>query len=403
MMVVLCLSVLVGLASTTWAGEAEAVAKGPHPCPPAYGRQPEVVAYDNGDVSSWADYFLFDSPVHPKLVALREKYKLDEVVKDAKTDLERALALKEWVNSLMRFGQPKPDMFEDWSAVAILEKYEKGDAGWCGQFAMVFQQACLVMGLPARYIELGVPDNPACHFTTEVYLREHEKWAVVDSTGLAGYNVYYTLDGVPQSALEMHYHVLRKTLPEVMEVHPTGSRPAGGGGPSSAFYYVRWLTRCDVVTNTPEFIDMEHVFDRVYGTVAWRSEDETLQWVPWEESKHTNWVIRNTRMSAWNTSDPDVVNWKPTDRARIVLRPSGRNDVFVHLWHADMNFDHFRVRVDERPWEDMPKKNVYDQAHYQWGKYRCRFRNLRGAHIVQAQIVRGDGSTGPISWARFNN
>ena len=53
--------------------------------------------------------------------------------------------------------------------------------------------------MSARFTELGTAQTPACHFTTEVFLREQGKWAVVDATPLKEYEVYYTVDGVPQS------------------------------------------------------------------------------------------------------------------------------------------------------------------------------------------------------------
>ena len=62
---------------------------------------------DNGDASPWVEFFAFDSPSHPKLVQLRAEYKLDEAVKHAKTDLDRALALKRWVGANWRFATPE--------------------------------------------------------------------------------------------------------------------------------------------------------------------------------------------------------------------------------------------------------------------------------------------------------
>lgn len=42
--------------------------------------------------------------------------------------------------------------------------------------------------------------------------------------------------------------------------------------PAWTFYYLRWLTRCDVVTNTPQYIDLEHVFDKRWQTVCAQDE-----------------------------------------------------------------------------------------------------------------------------------
>lgn len=65
------------------------------------------------------------------------------------------LALKKWVCGALRFGTPAEDVFNDWSAVALLERAKQGQVVWCGQAAMVFQQACWALGIPARYIECG--------------------------------------------------------------------------------------------------------------------------------------------------------------------------------------------------------------------------------------------------------
>ncbi len=174
------------------AAQAEPVHRGPWPLAKTEGPKVEILAYDNGDVSPWIEFFTFDSPKHPKIAQLRTEYKLDELIRYAKTDIERAAVLKKWVAGALRFGTPAPDVFSDWSAVALLARAKKGQVVWCGQAAMVFQQACLSVGMPARFIELGIPQTPACHFTTEVFLREQGKWAVVDATPLKEYEVYYT-------------------------------------------------------------------------------------------------------------------------------------------------------------------------------------------------------------------
>ena len=58
---------------------------GPNPLADTAGPTVELLAYDNGDVSPWLEFFTFDRPLHPKLVQLRKQYKLDELVAGAKT------------------------------------------------------------------------------------------------------------------------------------------------------------------------------------------------------------------------------------------------------------------------------------------------------------------------------
>ena len=219
--------------------QAEPVRQGPWPLAETVGKKVEILAYDHGDVSPWIEFFTFDSAKHPKIVQLRSEYKLEELTKHAKTDIARAAALKQWVAGALKFGTPAPDVFSDWSAVALLARAQQGQVVWCGQAAMVFQQACLTMGMPARFIELGIPQTPACHFTTEVFLREQGKWAVVDATPLPEFDLYYTVDGVPQSALDMHRHVVNGTMDKVVEVHPDRSHQVEKqNSPAWTFYYV---------------------------------------------------------------------------------------------------------------------------------------------------------------------
>jgi hypothetical protein len=380
--------------------KSKTVRTGPYPLAAAKGRTVEILAYDNGDASPWAEFFAFDSPGHPKLVQLRTEYGLDSVVKGAKTDLERAVALKRWVGAQWKFATPATDAFRDWSAVALLERGKRGQWGWCGQAAMLFQQACLAVGLPARFIELGRESTPACHFTTEVYLREHGKWAVVDATPIRECDVYYTVEGVPQCALEMHSRVARGTMDGVSEVHPDRTGEVGGRETIAwAFYYVRWLTRCDVVTHTPKFVDLENTFDRRWHTVEWVD----AQTVPWEKQKHAVSWMRNERLSAWTTSDAEVVSWKPSDRVRMVVSPSESDYVFIQLWSADLDFEGFEVSIDGRAWDRLPPGNTTDSSgpRFGWGAKRFSIQASPGVHQARARLIRRTGTRGPESFVEF--
>ncbi len=377
-----------------------------------------ILEESNGTVSPWAEFFVFDPPDHPKLAELRRRYRLDELVAGATNDLQRAAALKKWASGSLRFGTPGEEVFKDWSALALLERSERGQAVWCGQAAMVMQQACLAMGLPARFIELGRRGDIANHFTTEVFLREFGKWAVVDATPLEAYNVYYLADGAPQSALEMRRHALDHTMDRVLEVHPNCTHPVrSSDSPAWNFYHIRWLLRCDVVSHTPPFTDMEHVFDRRYHTVEWVDRDT----VPLEKQPEVTWWTRSERLTAWQIDDPAVVNWKPTDRVQMVMRQVAemfgvgqRNAPYtahinVQLWQADPVFDHFRIRVDNQDWRDLPKVNTRAIRDRFFG-YGPNFFTLRlewnpwqpdQEYTVRAATVRRDGSVGPESFIRF--
>ena len=79
---------------------------GPQPLADTLGPPVEIMAYDHGDVSKWAEFFLFDRPSHPKIQQLRREYKLDEVVRDSNTDVDRAVAIKAWTFGSLVYGIP---------------------------------------------------------------------------------------------------------------------------------------------------------------------------------------------------------------------------------------------------------------------------------------------------------
>jgi len=403
-----CLILLT--ATAVLCAEESSTRKGPDPLNNTKGPKVTITAYDHGDISPWAEFFIFDRPSHPKIQQLRRDYKLDEVVRHAKTDLDRVVALKAWTFGSLVYGRPAPKVFNDWSAIALLEGAKRKETVWCGQAAMVFQQACISQGMACRFIESGVQHNPANHFLVEVYLREYEKWAVIDSTAHKDFDVYYTVKGTPQSALEMHQHIVNKTLDKVTEVRPTGNRTGSDRVPTNLFYYLRWLTHNDIVTNTPRYKHMEDVFDKRWHTVEW-TDDKTI---PWEKQNMSMWYTRNERLTAWTISDPAVVSWKPSDRVMIRVCPNENNLVFFQFWQADIDFDHYQVSVDGQKWEDLPDGNitegygerlgwsgVKDDRRYGWGNNRCSIYATPGKHEIRVRIVQGSGKTGPESFVQL--
>ena len=103
---------------------------------------------------------------------------------------------------------------------------------------------------------------------------------------------------------------------------------------------------------------------------------------------------------AWTTSDPGVVGWKPTDRVRMVVRP-GEKHLFVHLWSADPDFDHFEAAVDGGPWERLPEVNVNEGPRFGWSAKRLSMGRSPGVHEARARLVRRAGTRGPESFVRL--
>jgi transglutaminase-like putative cysteine protease len=106
--------------------------------------------------SDYTKRFHFDSYDNPKLKALRERYRLDEVVAPGRDEFEKQLLLLDWVNHrFKKFGKPTSDAR---GALAILEANDAGNAFFCAHYADVFVSAAAAMGWVDRALALRRPE-----------------------------------------------------------------------------------------------------------------------------------------------------------------------------------------------------------------------------------------------------
>jgi hypothetical protein len=77
--------------------------------------------------------------------------------------------------------------------------------------------------------------------------------------------------------------------------------------------------------------------------------------------------------------------------------------VYVQLWTADLDFSHFEVRIEDRPWERLPDGNVdvWSGPKFGWGPERCSLAATPGTHQVFARSVSRNGTKNPESFVRF--
>jgi hypothetical protein len=248
-------------------------------------------------------------PSHPLLVQLRSREALEDVVDSAGTELERVLALRKWASRQWKFGNPDP--YPPWNALEILDWIRSGrTSGHCGQYAMVFLQACLSFAIQARYIEIGNRSNPCSHFTTEVWLSEFGKWVVVDATAASNFAPYYLRQGLPQSGLELHDALLSGEAESVEVVRDAETQGGGQGKRAQTsldnYHYLRVFFRQDQAVNPPRFADPNDTADRFKDAVEWE-DGKTL---PWEKSPLRG-PIPNRRLTRRRTGDLRDLYWSP--------------------------------------------------------------------------------------------
>ena len=113
-----------------------------------------IVKYDNPEIIKSRYPFVYESCDEPRLAELRRRHKLDEVVKDAKTEFGKFVLLRDWVKSRWAHGWDESKATDTLDGSALLEDAERGLEFCCGSYVLVFVQCALSLGYRAR--RLGI-------------------------------------------------------------------------------------------------------------------------------------------------------------------------------------------------------------------------------------------------------
>ncbi|WP_167852241.1 transglutaminase-like domain-containing protein [Hymenobacter elongatus] len=127
--------------------------------------------------------FQYSAADEAYLVTLRENYALTDIVAGKTTDLEKARTLCTWVHNRwvhdghVRAKKPDP--------LSILKEADLGSNFQCIEYSIVLSGALAALGMPARAVYLKTADaetrrEGAGHAVTEVWLRDQQKWAMLD-------------------------------------------------------------------------------------------------------------------------------------------------------------------------------------------------------------------------------
>lgn len=145
------------------------------------------------------------------------------VVKEKKTDWEKAVALRSWVRSQAHKLKPLEHSNDP---IEILRKMNNGEGGSCGDFAELYMAAAQSIGLPARRVQLlrNPPwDRYDTHVVTEIFI--DRKWMLMDPT----FDIHFVINKTVATAKDVQDYFLsareKRPLLEVIrgekEFHPT--------------------------------------------------------------------------------------------------------------------------------------------------------------------------------------
>ena len=143
------------------------------------------------------------------LQKMRRDYPLENLVKDAKNEQEKVLIVLNWVRHQWEHNGWHDA--ETSNACTILERVKNGEKFRCVEYGIVLKSALNALSLQSRTLGLKTRDVEktkygAGHVLAEVWLKDRQKWAIVD----AQFNAMPTLDGTPLNAVELQAAIVQK-------------------------------------------------------------------------------------------------------------------------------------------------------------------------------------------------
>lgn len=157
------------------------------------------VLYDNTTINTSIKFKKEDNKEF--LEKLLTEYKLNELIKDCKTDTEKTLKILSWVNKQWKHnGNNEPSKAD---ALTILAEAKQGKNFRCVEYGIVVTSCLKAIGLEARTLGLKTEDvetreSGAGHVVSEVYLKDLKKWAMIDGQ----WNAMPSLNGIPLNVVE---------------------------------------------------------------------------------------------------------------------------------------------------------------------------------------------------------
>jgi transglutaminase-like putative cysteine protease len=349
---------------------------------PAWATGLSVATVQNAEVRYTSMPFTYEDSAHPRLQALRAKYRLDQVVSPGKTELEKLVLLRDWVAQQWRYHPPEGH-YPAWDADEILSRGE----GMCVQYAIVYIECCSALGYQARYVCGFHPGTLAtAHEVAEVWSDDECKWILMDPTR----NEMYVdpKSGQPLSLLETHDRMMKEyygdaaatyahrptkpswsariALARGPSVRPTDIHGLGDPPPKVWPPWTKWLSLCCLPRN--DFYSQPRPLPRLQG---WNDWDWTGFWSWYDAQTPRDWRYRHF------TCRRSDLEWT-LNQVRFGLAYGNRAMAMnVKLATVTPNFDTFLVSLDGKGWTPSGSELVWD-LHSGANRLDMRVRNTAG-------------------------
>ncbi|GAK51415.1 hypothetical protein U14_02659 [Candidatus Moduliflexus flocculans] len=160
--------------------------------------------------------FVYESPDAPHLEALRERYHLREMIRNARDEYDAMLRLGAWVGTRWDHGTDVvPDRNATTDPAAVIQAGEQGAKFWCEIAAKTLVLAATSLGWAARLTTTSRDGYTWEHAVAELWSNQFRKWFVIDPD----FNVVYEENGVPLSAFELCHRGLELARANRLSTH----------------------------------------------------------------------------------------------------------------------------------------------------------------------------------------
>jgi transglutaminase-like putative cysteine protease len=358
---------------------------------PAWTKGLRVPDFHNEEIRYTSMPFEYENPLHPRMVALRKKYKLDEIVADASSETEQLVRLRDWIAHQWKICAPE-EHYPAWDADEILtRKY-----GFCVQFAVTMMQCAISLGHQARFV---FGNNPGAfdgggHEVCEIWSNEHRKWMFFDVN--EDWHLVDPKTLAPMSLLEVHDLIVKTYYdggPASLENAPQQRRRSDAlaicygtnmlpGMPPADFarHFVDGLYTAPTRWLFINYLPRDNFYEKPYPRpktqgVDWNWSD---YWC-WEDATTPKrWLYRNF------TARRSDLNWTINQvrfDAAIMERPGALR---VQMGTVTPYLDTFLVNMNDQGWKE-------STPVFAW--------NLRpGRNRLEMRVRNTSGVQGPVSF-----
>ena len=347
------------------------------PLEAAWAAHLKVLDSHNEEILYTSMPFEYEKFDEPQLVELRTKYRLDEVVAGAPSEIAKMIKLRNWVAAQWKYDPPIP-YYPAWDAREILQLRK----GFCVQFAIVNMQCALSLGMQARFVFGHFPSVRlkgrivSGHEVTEVWSNELGKWVMMDAQRNESFVSRKT--GLLTSMMELHKDQLDTYFPKGIDVQGAAfddEVPSEG---------LLWWKGAEPATRAEK-----PVLDIKWGYVQWvprnnfyahRFPEPLHQGLTWSWTGYWGWEDARTprlwRYGRYTRRRSDI-EWT-INQVRWAAAPAEQpGTIRLLLGTVTPDFDTFLVSIDAGEWRPSAD-TLHWTLHAGKNRIEMRVRNRAG-------------------------